>query len=71
MHRQAPEGIIQAPSTEEFSSERGVPVSSPSTTLHEARTLELIAEGAIVGLAFFAATALLLPLLSEHSLTAD
>jgi hypothetical membrane protein len=46
-------------------------VSSPSTTLQEARRLQLIAAGAIVGLAFFSATALLLPLVSEYSLTAD
>jgi hypothetical protein len=46
-------------------------MSSPSTTLQEARRLQLIAAGAIVGLAFFSATALLLPLVSEYSLTAD
>jgi hypothetical membrane protein len=55
----------------EFSNERGAMVSSPSTTHQEARTLELIAAVAIVGLASFAATALLLPLVSEYSLTAD
>jgi hypothetical membrane protein len=71
MHGQSREGIIQAASREAFSSERGAPVSSRSTTLQEARRLELIAAGAIVGLAFFAATALLLPLVSEYSLTAD
>jgi hypothetical membrane protein len=71
MHRQAREGIIQAASRE-FSSKRGAPVSSsPSTTRQEARRLELIAAGVIVGLAFFAAIALLLPLVSEYSLTAD
>jgi hypothetical membrane protein len=46
-------------------------VSSPSTTLQEARRLQLIAAGTIVGLAFFSATALLLPLVSEYSFTAD
>jgi hypothetical membrane protein len=46
-------------------------VSSPSTTLREARGLELITAGVIAGLAFFAAIALLLPLVSEYSLTAD
>ena len=46
-------------------------MSSPSTTLREARRLELIAAGVIAGLAFFAAIALLLPLVSEYSLTAD
>jgi hypothetical membrane protein len=70
MHSQAPEGIIQAASRE-FSSKRGATVPSPSTTRQEARRLQLIAAGAIVGLAFFAATALLLPLQSEYSLTAD
>jgi hypothetical protein len=71
MRRQAREGIIQAASRE-FSSKRGAPVSSsPSTTRQEARRLELIAAGVIVGLAFFAAIALLLPLVSEYSLTAD
>src|ERR671913_1637205 len=71
MHRQAREGIIEAASRE-FSSKRGAPVSSsPSTTRQEARRLELIAAGVIVGLAFFAAIALLLPLVSEYSLTAD
>src|SRR5918994_5569864 len=71
MHRQAREGIIQA-AGRGFSSKRGAPVSSsPSTTRQEARRLELIAAGVIVGLAFFAATALLLPLVSEYSLTSD
>jgi hypothetical protein len=70
MHRQEQEGIIQSASRK-FSSKRGAPVSSPSTTLQEARRLQLIAAGAIVGLAFFSATALLLPLVSEYSLTAD
>jgi hypothetical protein len=70
MHRQAPEGIIQAASRE-FSSKRGATVSLPSTTRQEARRLELIATGITVGLAFFAAIALLLPLVSEYSLTAD
>jgi hypothetical protein len=46
-------------------------VSSPSTTSQGARKLKLIAAGAIVGLAIYAATALLLPLLSEYSLTKD
>ena len=46
-------------------------MSSPSTTRQEARRLELVAVIAIVGQAFFAATALLLPLVSEYSLTAD
>src|SRR5215213_1531918 len=70
MHRQAREGIIQAASRE-FSSKRGAPVSSPSTTRQEARRIELIAAGVIVGLAFFAAIALLLPPVSEYSLTED
>jgi hypothetical protein len=46
-------------------------VSSPSTTSQGARKLKLIAAGAIVGLAIYAATALLLPLVSEYSLTKD
>src|SRR5215208_2033801 len=70
MYSQAREGIIQSASRK-FSSERGAPVSSPSTTLPEGRKLQLIAAGAIVGLAFFSATALLLPLISEYSLTGD
>lgn len=70
MHRGAREGIIQSASTE-LSSERGATVSSPSTTRQEARRLELIAAWAIVGQAFFAATVLLLPLVSEYSLTSD
>jgi len=70
MYSQAREGIIQSASRK-FSSERGAPVSSPSTTLPEGRKLQLIAAGAIVGLAFFSATALLLPLVSEYSLTGD
>jgi len=55
----------------EFSSERGATVSPTSATRQEARRLELIAVVAIVGQALFAATALLLPLVSEYSLTAD
>ena len=46
-------------------------MSSPSITFQEARRFELIAAVAIAGLAIFAATALLLPLVSEYSLTAD
>lgn len=45
--------------------------ASSSTTHKEARKLEMLAAMAIVGLAFFAATASLLPLVSEYSLTAD
>jgi MFS family permease len=44
---------------------------STSTSHQETRSLGLLAAVAIVGLAFFAATALLLPLISEYSLTAD
>jgi hypothetical protein len=44
---------------------------TPSTTRQEAPRLELIAAMAIVGLAFFTATALLLPLVSEYSLASD
>lgn len=44
---------------------------SSSTTREEARRLKLIAAVAIVGWAFFAASASLLPLVSEYSLTAD
>jgi hypothetical protein len=44
---------------------------STSTSHQEARRLGLLAAVAIVGLAFFATTALLLPLISEYSLTAD
>jgi hypothetical membrane protein len=44
---------------------------STSTSHQQTRSLGLLAAGAIVGLAFFAATALLLPLISEYSLTAD
>jgi hypothetical membrane protein len=44
---------------------------STSPGHQEARRLGLLAAVAIVGLAFFAATALLLPLISEYSLTAD
>jgi hypothetical membrane protein len=57
--------------SKEFSSERGATVSPPSATRQEARRLELIAVVAIVGQAFFAATALLLPFVSEYSLTSD
>ena len=45
-------------------------MSSP-TTREKARRLELIAALSIVGLAFFVATAWLLPLFSEYSLAAD
>ena len=44
---------------------------STSTSHQQTRSLGLLAAVAIVGLAFFAATALLLPLISEYSLTAD
>ena len=44
---------------------------SASTIRVEPRRLKLIATVAIVGWAFFAAIALLLPLVSEYSLTAD
>ena len=44
---------------------------SPSTSSEEARRLERIAVVALVGLAFFAATASLLPLVSEYSFSAD
>jgi hypothetical protein len=44
---------------------------STSTSHQQTRTLGLLAAVAIVGLAFFAATALLLPIISEYSLTAD
>jgi Protein of unknown function (DUF998) len=44
---------------------------STSTSHQQNRTLGLLAAVAIVGLAFFAATALLLPIISEYSLTAD
>ena len=44
---------------------------SSSTTREKARRLELIATLAFVGLAFFVATAWLLPLFSEYSLAAD
>jgi hypothetical protein len=44
---------------------------SPSTISQEAHGLELLATGAILGLVFFAATALLLPLGSEFSFAAD
>jgi hypothetical membrane protein len=44
---------------------------STSTSHQQTRTLGLLAAVAIVGLAFFAATALLLPIISEYSLTKD
>jgi hypothetical membrane protein len=44
---------------------------STSTSHQQTRSLGLLAAVSIVGLAFFAATALLLPLISEYSLTAD
>jgi hypothetical membrane protein len=44
---------------------------STSASHQEARRLGLLASVTIVGLAFFAATALLLPIVSEYSLTAD
>ena len=44
---------------------------STSASHQEAGRLGLLASVTIVGLAFFAATALLLPIVSEYSLTAD
>ena len=44
---------------------------SSLNTREKARTLELLATVAIVGLAFFAVIASLLPLISEYTLTAD
>ena len=44
---------------------------SSSTTREEARRLKLIAAVAIVGWTFFAASASLLPLVSEYGFTAD
>lgn len=44
---------------------------STSTSPQEARRLGQLAAVALVGLAFFAASALLLPLISEYSLAAD
>jgi hypothetical protein len=44
---------------------------SSVNTREKARTLELLATVAIVGLAFFAVIASLLPLISEYTLTAD
>jgi hypothetical protein len=44
---------------------------STSTSHQVTRSIGLLAAVAIVGLAFFAATALLLPLISEYSLSAD
>ena len=44
---------------------------STSASHQEASRLGLLASVTIVGLAFFAATALLLPIVSEYSLTAD
>jgi hypothetical membrane protein len=62
-------GIIQLAGKEFPSREAGT--VSTSTSHQETRSLGLLAAVAIVGLAFFAATALLLPLISEYSLTAD
>src|SRR5829696_4238926 len=69
MHEVARGDIIQQ-GRRRVSLLKGETVSS-STTREEARRLKLIAAVAIVGLAFFAAIASLLPLVSEYSLTAD
>ena len=63
------EGVSFSKAGREFPSE-GRTVSA-STIRVEPRRLKLIATVAIVGWAFFAAIALLLPLVSEYSLTAD
>jgi len=53
-------------SSQHSSSKGGATESSPSTSSQEARRLALIAAGTIAGLAFFAATALLLPSVAER-----